>query len=488
MHAKPAELPLPADLIVAGNVLTLDDARPRAEAFAVRGNTVMMVGDLADVRAACPPGTPVDHPAGAAIIPGLIDTHVHLQRTGLKLLRLVGDAGASIDEQLMAIDRDAATGPRVVGRPTLQQRLDGLVLAQRLMHALGVTGVIDPAVTPVEMSAYQEARRQGLLSMRVVAMPHARIQDGPTAIVERLRGLGVASGFGDEVLRLGGVKVRFDGIGVNGTALRRRPWPQPPTDDPARGGVTTPEGWQRLPTEELTRIARACAQSGWSLGVHVGGGGGIGRVLDVFAAIDADAPIGDLRFTLIHAYLEPTPEDMARAAAMGVVVAAQPAIQWVDGAGLADRLGPGAATSNPLRSWIDAGVRVAGGSNGPDFPLDPRLGLWQATTRKVRGSDLPLGPQEAITPAEALTLYTRDASHACGGSSARYRGSLGPGMAADWTAISVDPLTDDRDALLTATFARTTIGGVAVHAADGGPPVGPTPTTSPIPSVAPTHR
>jgi hypothetical protein len=70
-------------------------------------------------------------------------------------------------------------------------------------------------------------------------------------------------------------------------------------------------------------------------------------------------------------------------------------------------------------------------------------------------------------------MYTRDASFASGAVSSRYRGVLAPGMAADWTALSVDPLTEDRDALLTATFSRTTIGGVTVHAGDGGPPPSP---------------
>jgi len=466
MQQRTPDAPLlNADVIVAGDVVTLDPARPRAEAFAVRGNTVLAVGDLDDVTAACRPGVPVDRPAGAAITPGLIDAHHHLGWTGLKLLRLVPDPDASVDEQLRILDEDAFSEPWPDGEPTLEQRLEGLVRAQRLLHALGITGVVDPAVTTVGLAAYQEARRRDLLSIRVVPMPHPDPADGVETVVAGLRGLGLATGFGDELLRLGGVKVYFDGVGMSGTALRREPWPEAPAHPDAG-----PHGWQRLPTDEFAAIARACAEGGWSMGVHVVGGGGIGAVLGVWAAIDREIPIRDLRFTLIHAYLEPSPEDLALAARLGVVVAAQPSIQWVNGPGLVDRLGPAAASSNPLRSWLDAGVVVAGGSDGPDFPLDPRLGLWQATTRGVRGGDAPLGPEQGVTPEEALAMYTTGASFASGVVSSRYRGVLAPGMAADWTAISVDPLTADRDALLSATFSRTTIGGVTVHATDGGPP------------------
>jgi predicted amidohydrolase YtcJ len=464
MTDSPSAAPLDADVVVAGDVITMDPRRPRAEAFAVRGDTVLAVGALDEVRGACRPGVPVDRPAGAAIVPGLIDAHHHLGWTGLKLVRLVPDRATPVDEQLRILGEDAFSEPWPDGTPTLEQRLEGLVRAQALMHALGVCGVIDPAVTPVELAAYGEARRRDLLTMRVVPMPHPDLSAGVDDAITGLRGLGLGTGFGDELLRLGGVKVYFDGVGMAGTALRRQPWPTAPGVAPEPHPDAGPRGWQRLPTEDFARLSRACAEGGWSMGVHVVGGGGIGAVLETWAAIDREIPLRDRRFTLIHAYLEPSAEDLALAARLGVVVAAQPSIQWVNGAGLVDRLGPAAAGSNPLRDWLDAGVVVAGGSDGPDFPSDPRLGLWQATTREVRGRGGPLGPEQAVTPAEALAMYTTGASHASGAVSARYRGVLAPGRAADWTALSVDPLTEDRAALRAATFSRTTVGGVTVHA------------------------
>ncbi|MGX6448808.1 amidohydrolase family protein [Patulibacter sp. S7RM1-6] len=457
----PADPPLDADLLVAGDVVTLDPACPRAEALAVRGDAIVAVGGLDELRAACRPDVPVDRPDAAAIVPGLVDAHLHLSWLGLKLLRLVPDPDAPVDAQLAALDADAFGLPWPDGAPTLEQRLEGLVRGQRLLHALGIVGVVDPAVTAPELAAYREAHRRGLLTVRVAAMPHPDPAAGPSAVATALNGLGVATGLGDETLRLGGVKVYYDGVGMAGTALRRAPWPQAPAHPDAG-----PHGWRRLPPEDFAAIAGACAAGGWSMGVHVVGGGGIGEVLDAWAAIDREIPLRGRGFTLIHAYLEPTAEDRARAAALGVLVAAQPSIQWVNGRGLLARLGPDAAAANPLRAWLDAGVVVAGGSDGPDFPLDPRLGLWQATTREVRDGDGPVGPEQAVTPLEALTMWTSAAHAAAGAPSPRLRGTLTPGAVADWTALSVDPLTADRDALRVARVVRTTVGGRTVHAAD----------------------
>jgi hypothetical protein len=315
------------------------------------------------------------------------------------------------------------------------------------MHALGVSAVVDPAVTPAELAGYQEARRRGVLTIGVVAMPHVVLDGGAEEAAARVGRVGVRTGFGDDLLRLGALKVYYDGQGRAGTALLREPWP-------GRDGYT---GERHVEADGFARFAAWCAGEGWSLGVHVVGGSGIGEVLAAFAAADRAAPIRGLGFTLIHAYLEPSAEDMQAARALGVNVAAQPAIQLVNGAGLLDRLGPERATrAAPLRSWLDAGVVVGGGSDGPYFPTDPRLGMWQARTRRVRGLADPVGPEEALTGEEALGLYTAGAAAVA---LSPRRGRLAAGLRADLVALSVDPTTCPPDELLGATALVTVTGG-----------------------------
>jgi predicted amidohydrolase YtcJ len=450
-----AELPAGGDLLVTGDVLTMDPARSRAQALAARDGRLLAVGTIDEARAACRPGTPA-RPLPGTIVPGLIDAHLHMQWAGLKTLRLLGPEPAPLDDLLAALDDDAFSLPWLDGEPTLEQRLHGLRLIQPALHALGLTSIIDPAVTATELAAYQESHRRGELTMRVSPMPHPDLADGADAAITGLAAIGVSTGFGDDRLRLGGVKVYFDGQGRGGTALLSEPWPNGPTP-----GY---RGEQRVSTEDFTKIAVFCATARWSLGVHVVGEGGMDAVLTAFETADAAAPIADLRFQLIHAYLEPSAETMARAARLGVVVSAQPSIQYVNGPALVAQLGERGVHANPLRSWLAAGVRVAGGTDGPDFPLDPRLGLWQARTRRVAGSEAPIGPAEGIDAHAAFSLWTTGAAHAAFADGRR--GVLRAGALADFAALSVDPIAATPTALRRAFTHATAIGGTVVHEQD----------------------
>lgn len=442
--------------LVVGNVVTMDPALPRAEAFAVAAGRVVAVGSRDEAAAALPPRAPVREPGGAAIVPGLIDSHLHMQWAGLKLLQLLGEgaAGASLEESLAALD---APGPHWEGpEPDLDQRLAGLALIQPVLHRLGVVAVVDPAVVPAEMAAYVEANLRGELSARVVAMPHPDLGAGSTAAIAALDGIGARTGLGDERLRLGGVKVYFDGVGKDGSALRREPWPGHEAEP---GGA----GLQRVGVAEFEALVSWCARERFSLGVHVVGGGGIDRVLAAFERVDAETSIAARGFTLIHAYLEPSTENMELAARLGVLLAAQPAIHWWNGTNLEARLGPSARAANPLRSWLEAGVTVGGGSDGPYFPSDPRLGLWQARTREVRDGDSPHEPCLGLDAEQALALYTTGA--AAVSLAAAERGALRPGLAADWVALSVDPTTAPVAAVREQRALATAVGGTVVSAA-----------------------
>jgi predicted amidohydrolase YtcJ len=106
-------------------------------------------------------------------------------------------------------------------------------------------------------------------------------------------------------------------------------------------------------------------------------------------------------------------------------------------------------------------VTVGGGSDSPITPYYPLLGLWQATTRRIEGSDETIGREEVISAEEALTLYTRNGAYLSFAETER--GMLRPGMLADWIALSVDPLTAAPDALRAASVRMTAVGGEVVH-------------------------
>ncbi|GAA4169605.1 amidohydrolase [Gryllotalpicola koreensis] len=430
------------------HVITLNPDAPHAEAFAVRNGRICAIGELAEVLAAVPKSTPVEELDGV-VLPGLIDAHMHLQRGGLKALDYLGpddDVEAFIIAMHDSFDDD---GP---AHPPFGDRIRAIERVQPLLHALGFTGVIDPAVTPDELRGYRAAHARGLLTMRTLAMPYLEIGvpgiPDVDAVIARLDGVGVATGFGDEMLRLGPIKVYADGEALAGQALLEEPW-----DDAGYRGL------QRIDTTEYERLVTWCASHGWGVGAHAVGGAAVALV--VAAAERAGADVRGLRFQAIHAYLEPSAEAMRRAAATGVVASLQPSIIWHNGAGLRRALGERAETANPVRSWLDAGACVAFGSDGPYFAFDPRHLMWQAATRRIEGEERPLDASEAISIDEALAAYTTGAAYAA--LAEHERGALRPGYRADWALWSADPTTVPIDEVRSLIVLRTDVGGRTVH-------------------------
>lgn len=323
--------------------------------------------------------------------------------------------------------------------------------AQRYLHSLGIVGAAEPGLSPLEMSVYQEAHNRGELTLRTLAMP---LVDTAIPAADYLGGLGTVTGFGDDLLRIGPLKVYFDGTGGFGTAMIDRDWPASP-------GY---HGTQVCSTNTFQALADHCARERWSMAVHTVGGEAIRTVLDCFERADRAHSIRTLRFSVMHGYLWPTEADMHRASRLGVLLSTQPAMQWRVGAGISAQFGREAGERTaPLRSWLDAGVTLAGGSDGPDFPMSPLFGMWQARSRHVRGLDEPLGTAQAVTAEEAVRMWTTDAAHYAFADGRR--GMLAPGANADWVELDLDPLLAEDQALLGAHVLRTVVAGRTVHAA-----------------------
>jgi len=341
---------------------------------------------------------------------------------------------------------------RLVPPVSEDDQLDCLRAVQGRYHAAGLTGVIDPGVTPEMMRLYQRLWSGGELTVRTVLMPLADSSRPLPETLARIAGMGMATGFGDARLKLGGIKVFLDGGASLGTALMREPYP----DERCNCGI------QVTPTESFREIVRTCARHGWSLGVHTVGGAAIDIALDVFEEVDRELPLRGLRLHLIHAYLWPDARNIRQAAALGVSVATQCSMQYTFGPLLVKRFGTAMmAVATPVRSWLEGGVRVTGGSDSPVTPFEPLLGLWQARTRRIAGTDEPVGRLQAVSGEQALAMYTRDAAWLA--FSEHERGMLRPGLLADLTVLSQDPVRCDPEALRDARVLATAVGGEWVH-------------------------
>jgi len=121
-----------------------------------------------------------------------------------------------------------------------------------------------------------------------------------------------------------------------------------------------------------------------------------------------------------------------------------------------------AAYSIPIRRIIDAGVHVGGGTDAPVVPGDPFQSMWWMTTRGTLAG-YRLGPEWAITPREALTLYTRNNAVLLGAEADL--GSIEPGKLADLVVLSQDILAVDPERLRETRALMTILGGRVVHRA-----------------------
>jgi predicted amidohydrolase YtcJ len=440
-----------AVLYCADRVVTMASDDGEVDAFVVADGRVRDVGTAAELRTAWA-GRAVEERLRGVVTPGLIDAHLHMQRAGLKALdylRPEDDVDRFIVEMRESFDDD---GPE---HPPFVDRIRALERVQPLLHALGITTVVDPAVTPDELRGYQAVKQSGLLTMRTVAMPYLELTRGDAAeiddVIARLAGIGAATGFGDDLLSLGGIKVYLDGEALKGQAWLEDPWDA--------SGYT---GLRRIPETEYRRLVAWCAAQGWGVGTHAVGSAAVALAVD--AAATAGTPVADLRFQIIHGYLETPAPAMAQAAGAGVIASLQPSIIWHNGAGLRAALGDRAERANPVRSWLDHGVTVAFGSDGPFFAFDPRHLMWQAVTRRIAGDDRPLDATEAITLSEAFAAYTTGAARAAYAEGDR--GVIAPGSCADWVLWPVDPTEVAIDDLRTLPVLRTEVAGRTVYRKD----------------------
>jgi len=317
--------------------------------------------------------------------------------------------------------------------------------------ALGVGTIREAMITPDELLAYQDAWEQGLLNVR--ARPLIRVGNELPAeqAIALIRGLGARSGFGDDWLRIWGLKFVLDG-GVEGGALE-----QPYADDPANSGHLN---WDPA---ALTRVCTEAARRGWRVGTHAAGDRAVRTLLDVYEGVVArTGPLPPWTLVIEHALLS-DPDQRARAVRGGFGITVQHALLWNMGSEMLTTWGPVRTRRvNPLDEWLTAGADLAAGTDIVR-PFNPMTNVWGMVTRGTKSAGIQ-GPEHAIGVADALRLYTLGTA-ALNGDAGRL-GSITPGKLADLTGYPADPMIADLDDLAGLTPEFTVVGGKPVHDPD----------------------
>jgi predicted amidohydrolase YtcJ len=356
-----------------------------------------------------------------------------------------GEATGILKESAQGIVR------RHVPAPTAAQVDRGIAAAQALAARTGVTSV-QTSASATDVAAYQRLRDADSLTVRVYAWHPLEPE-----YIAALRRLGARAAFGDDWLRVGMLKGYTDGTLGSRTAYMLEPF----HDDASTRGLP------QYTVAQLDSLVSAADAGGLQVILHAIGDAGNRMALDAFErAARVNGP-RDRRHRVEHAQVLDR-DDIPRFRALGVIASMQPTHATSDMRWAEDRIGRERAVEGAYvwRTLLDAGAAVAFGTDFPVEPMPPVEGIYSAVTRQSREEPgVPPGgwlPEQRLTREEAIRLYT--AGSAFAEWQETRKGTLRPGMLADFVVWSADLLTVPEVEILTAEPVMTVVGGRVVYA------------------------
>jgi len=368
-------------------------------------------------------------------------------------MKVAGVSENTPDPKGGRFDRDPSTG-RLTGRvsetadeafekviPNIFTRDDyreGVKIITKMMTRVGVTSVHDAYGSADDLRAYQDARDAGELLMRIYCLiGHWNI--------DRMIAAGVRTGFGDDWVRVGAMKMTCDGSISERTARLAQPYVGRPNDF----------GILIMNEEELYAKARKAHEAGWQIGIHANGDAAIDITLRVYERLQREMPRKDPRFRIEHCTVI-NDSLVQRIRALGVIPTPFSTYVYFHGEKMreygAERLGRMFA----VRSFLDAGVRVTQNSDYPPGPFEPMMALQSSVTRTDMKGNV-WGANQRITVEEAIRVGTINGAYAS--FEEHLKGSIEPGKLADLVVLGRDPLREDPNSLINIPVERTMVGG-----------------------------
>lgn len=335
--------------------------------------------------------------------------------------------------------------------PSVEALIGAIEAGGRQLLGFGITSCMDAAVGMVagfdEIRAYHLALRDGRLPVRVSL---TLLGDPSTSIVERCYEAGLVSGVGNDMLRVGAVKIFLDGSLGGRTAWMSAPY----KDQPDNTGV------QMLPTQQLTGLVADYHDKGYQLACHAIGDQAIGQLIGAYEAALAASPDPDRRHRVEHCGFS-TPDQHARMKAAGIEPSPQQVFVYDFGDSYIAVRNEDVGGCYPLKTWLDMGFRPGTGSDSPVCRTDPRPNLYQMLTRRTWKGTV-MDADQAVDAETALQVYTENAawlSH-----DEAVKGRLEVGMLADIAVFSHNLLTAPPEAILNDVACELTVlGGQVVY-------------------------
>ena len=329
--------------------------------------------------------------------------------------------------------------PPIIPPFSLRDRIRGLRLASDRYLASGITSVHDALVTANSLETYQETLRSGGLQLRVYMLityeylPH-------------LRALNLKTGFGNEWLKVGGVKIFADGAIAGRTAYLSEPYVG-----------TNDKGILIAASEEaLHDSIRQGHEAGFQVCVHANGDRAIEMTLDGFEKALKALPRKDHRHRLEHCTVV-NREILGRMKRLKLLALPFGSYILHHGEKMLPYYGPERVKMMfAHRSFLDYGIPVSGSSDNPCGPYEPLLAIQSCVTRKTAAGEV-LAAQQRINVEEAIYIYTRASAYAS--FEEDFKGSVAAGKLADLVVLGEDPRRVNPDEIKDIPVVMTMVGG-----------------------------
>ena len=528
--------PAPDLVLFNGKVITVDRSFSVHNAVAIIGDRIMAVGSDEQMKTVAGPATRMIDLKGRAVIPGLMDNHLHGAGGGpgvdLSRARSMADVLTALQARAQAskpgdvivsnsdwheaqlkeqrlplrddLDKVAPQNPVVLVRGgheyilnsaalsrsnitpdtpqppggritrypdgrlngelvdtakalvrlppaaprTPQQQLEDRVADYRKLNAAGLTAIRHPGISIADYRMLQEMQKRGQLTIRINALLRPSI--GPNGVDPELAASGIKQNEGDEMLRVGGIKLAVDG-GFEGGLMRdlyEKPWDENGTF----------RGLQTIDTERYIAAVRELNRQDWRLATHAVGDAAIDLVLNAYEKANTERSIVDRRWSIEHAFIG-RPDHLPRMKALGVAISAQNHL-YLAGPSLVKYWGATrAGITTPVKMYLDAQLPVSSGTDAPVVPYPPLWTIYHFVTRDTITGGV-LGADQRVTRQQALRMAT--INNAWLTMEERTKGSIEPGKFADLVILNEDPLTCSETALRDAKVLMTMVGGKVV--------------------------
>ncbi len=340
-----------------------------------------------------------------------------------------GEPNGIVRENTLGIVR------KVIPRRTSEELEDACVQGCQNAAEAGLTGVHWLVERADDMRAIQKLSLEGKIPLRVYLGISVEL-------LKELIDLGLMTGFGSNMLKIGFIKILADGsLGARTAGLA-----EPYSDKPDARGMLL------YSIEALNQLVSDAHSAGFQVAVHAIGDRAISAVLDAFEEALAKIPRSDHRHRIEHCSLL-NPKLIERIHHLGITACVQPFFAVSDFWTI-DRVGKDRARwLYPFRTLLDQGVTLVSGSDAPVEAIDPLQSVWAAVAR----SDTE---QERLTVEEVLETYTLNAAYSS--FDENDRGTISEGKLADFTVLSQDPLCVEPDKIKEIKVKMTIVGGKIV--------------------------